>query len=120
MTMSGDNITPFPGMGELPEPTVTVTESKQPYCRHPAIRLVKQDRLVICAECGASLDPFSYLCGQAHAIRTAWDNHRMVKAKVDQLVERIRALEKEAQRMGARVRRLKAKEGAPIDFRKPL
>lgn len=115
-----DNVTRFPGgAGDLPENPVTV-ERTTGYCQHPAIRLVEQDRTVICAKCGATLDPLDYLRGQAHAIRSAWDAHRMVKHKADQLVERIGTLEKEAKRLGALVRRLKAKEPAPLDFRKPL
>lgn len=118
--MSADNVTRFPGMGDLPELPVTIDASKPGFCRHDAIRLNKHDRLVFCAHCGATLDAFDYLCSEANAIRAGWDAHRMVKHKADQLVERIGILEKEAKRLGALVRRLKAKEPAPLDFRKPL
>lgn len=118
--MSGNNIARFPGVGELPDLPVTIDRGKDGFCRHPAIRLNEHDRAVFCAQCGASLDPFDYLRSEANAIRSGWDAHRMVKAKTDQLVERINLLEKEAKRLSALVRRLKAKEPPPVDFRKPL
>lgn len=118
--MSDDKIIQaFPARSDLPENPVTVVRESG-YCGHPAIRLIEHDRAVICAKCGATLDPFDYLKGEAQAIRSAWDSHRMVKAKAEQLVERITVLEKEAKRLSALVRRLKAKEPAPTDFRAPL
>lgn len=114
-----DNVTRFPGTGDLPECPVSV-ERQTGYCEHPAIRLVEHDRAVICAKCGATLDAFEYLRGQAFAIRRGWELYRQVKYRVEELDKKREALVKDVKRLGAQVRRLKAKEPAPVDFRKPL
>lgn len=118
--MATDNITRFPVKDAIPENTVVVEDDRN-YCRHPAITLNQHDRTVMCARCGANLDPFAYLLGEANAIRSAWDHHRMVNAKREELQQRVKLLDKEAKRLSAMVRRLKAKEvAAEQDFRRPL
>ena len=118
--MPQDNITRFPTKDAIPENPVTVEDDRN-YCRHPAITLNQHDRTVTCVGCQANLDPFAYLLGEANAIRSAWENHRMVNAKSEELRQRIRLLDKEAKRLSASVRRLRAKEITEAkDFRKPL
>ena len=114
------SIVNFPRKGDLPECPISV-ERASVFCQHPKIRLVEQDRNLVCAECGATLDPFDYLRDGAYAVRRAWDSHRAVAAKVEELRSRIEHLEKERRRLTSSVRRLRDKAAADVvDVRKPL
>lgn len=119
--MSGDNtIVSFPRKTELPECPVTV-EEKRGFCRHDRIRLVEHDRNVVCADCGAAIDAFTYLLHGAYAIRSAWQNHRMVEHKIEELQKTVGALEKEKRRLASAVKRLREKPQVDVlDVRKPL
>jgi hypothetical protein len=95
---------------DLPECPVKV-EEKAGYCRHGEIALVAHERRIECAECGATLDPFDYLLGDARAIRRGWENYRHVQQLIKERMETIAKLDKEKRRLQAQVRR--------INLRKP-
>lgn len=117
--MSDDKvIRPFPSR-ELPECAVDI-ERRMGHCNHQQITLVEHDRVVLCAVCGATLDPFKYLLDGAYAIRRAWQDHRYVEQEVARKRQQIADLDKERKRLAAKVRTLKAKEVDTLDLRKPL
>ena len=110
----------FPGKSELPDCPVGV-ERRLGFCNHDKIRLVEHDRAVVCANCGATIDPFDYLLKGAYAVRHAWQLHAQVVAKTSELQRAVDDLQKERKRLGAMVKRLAAKTaGDVIDVRKPL
>lgn len=110
----------FPNRSEIPECSVSI-ETKPGYCRHEQIRIVEHSRTVECAKCGASLDPFDYIRGEAYALRRGWQDYKSISAMVREKQEAICVLEKERKRLHAQVKRLKDK--APVDsldMRRPL
>lgn len=97
---------------DLPENLMQIEPRKASavfFCSHEAIRIDPHDRLVFCVRCDATLDPFNYLLKNADQIRTAWDNYKQAKLKVDDLHERIQVLSKEERRLKDRVKRLQDK-----------
>lgn len=107
--MSDDGtIIHFPGQGDIPECPVSFERDLQ-FCRHEQVRLVQHDRNVVCAQCGATIDPFDYLVGEAHAIRRAWSEYASVSAKAKELSQRNEALAKEQRRLAAAIKRQKEK-----------
>lgn len=87
------------------------------YCRHDSIRIDKHDRVVNCAGCGATLDPFDFLLTSAAVIQQAWQRHKEVMHTVGELVERVDFLKKEEKRMRALVKRLEEKAPKTISMR---
>lgn len=113
--MSGDDkIINFPGAEELPENPVRLINSGKPYsfCNHARISLDEHKRTVDCMDCGAVLDPFSFLRDQARTLQLAWSNYRTTSAKVQEINERIETLNKELASVQGKVRR--AKEKVPV------
>lgn len=108
-----EKVITFPGGEELPENPVRVTTSK-PYnpCQHAHIALDAHKRTVDCADCDAVLDPFNFLRDQARVLQGAWDNYRMVVAKVDELNARVGVLKKELASVQGKL--LRAKEKVPV------
>lgn len=118
--MSDDKVIHAFPAAELPESVMTVDARRagEPYfCQHPAIRLNEHDRTVHCAKCGAALDPFNFLLHEAKTIQRAWENHKVVAAKVSELNERVAALAKEEKRLRAQVKRLQDKSGEVVQVR---
>jgi hypothetical protein len=111
----------FPKRGEVPECPVEV-ERRLGFCRHERVRLVEQDRTVVCVDCGATLDPFAYLVEGAYAMRNGWGHYREVCRRIEERREQLAKLDKEKSRLQAAVRRLKEKAGNAdtLDLRKPL
>lgn len=110
-----DKIVSFPGSEPLPENLVRREEDPHRhtrFCTHGRITLDEHNRMVSCAECGATLDPFQFLLKQADLLQRAWDNYRMASRKVDELHSSISNLQTEEKRLKARVRR--AKDAQPI------
>lgn len=120
--MSDDKIIhAFPKRDELPECPVDV-ERKLHFCDHKKIRLIEHDRVVLCVDCGATVDPFAYLVKGAYAIREGWRLHRELGRCIDERREQLEKLNKEKSRLQAVVRRLKQKAGdaETLELRRPL
>lgn len=110
-----DKVVTFPGAEPLPENLIERKEDPKRYtryCHHARITLDEHNRLVNCAECGATLDPFQFLLQQADLLQRAWANHRMAAKKVEDLNTSIANLQAEEKRLKGRVRR--AKEAQPV------
>jgi hypothetical protein len=110
-----DKVVSFPGAEPLPENLIQRQDDlrrRMHYCTHGRITLDAHNRLVTCAECGATLDPFQFLLQQADLLQRAWANHRMAAAKVDELNTSIGNLQAEEKRLKGRIRR--AKETQPV------
>lgn len=109
----------FPS-AELPENLMTI-ESRPAgvpfYCNHEAVTLNEHDRVVNCARCGATLDPFAFLVQNARTIQMAWSNYREAKNKVSELNNRIAILAKEEKRLRGQVKRLQDKTGGVLNLR---
>ncbi len=111
--MSGDKVITFPGGEDLPENPLKLDSSKPyNYCKHPRISLDDHKRTVDCIDCGAVLDPFDFLRGQARTLQDAWDRYKSVSLKVDELNKRAEILAKELASLQGKVRR--AKEKLPV------
>ena len=114
--MAADNITQFPGAGELP-PCPLQIKRAQGFCTHPEIRLDDHTRTVECVQCGATLDPFDFLRKNAITLQQAWISHSVLKQDVDRLVERVTALKKEEAKLKARIATAKKKVGGEVVIR---
>ena len=115
-----DNVTAFPGI-ELPENPMQLVPRPPGYCDHSAIVIDEHNRVVTCADskCGATLDPFNFLCSNATTLQRAWSNYAYVTRQVAEVTERVHALKKEEQRMRGMVKRLQEKAGSVINVRNP-
>lgn len=110
-----DKVISFPGAEPLPENLLTVKENHKHqfnYCNHGRIVLDHHNRLVNCAECGATLDPFQFLEKQADLLQRAWRNYSMAQRKVEELSTSIANLMAEEKRIKGRIRR--AKDSQPV------
>ena len=106
---SADVVRAFPGLPVNPLQVEPLHDHN--YCRHDAIRIIRHERQVVCAQCGRVLDPFAYLETNARTIQQAWESHRHVEARVRELGERLHAMKKEEQRLRAKLKRLQDKDG---------
>lgn len=106
--MGTDNITAFPGAGDLPENLMEVQRDRG-YCQHPRILADEHTRTVNCLACNATLDPFFFVLQQAQLISRAWENHAHCVRQANELQDRIHALKKEEQRLKAMLKRLQDK-----------
>lgn len=71
--MTDEKVLAFPAKGDIPVCPVEIVRGREyGWCNHDKIRLNEHDRCVLCANCGATLDPFEYLKGGAVAIRRGW------------------------------------------------
>ena len=122
--MNDDNdkvIHAFP-TSELPENLMAIEPrpaSVPYYCAHEAVTLNEHDRVVNCARCGATLDPFNFLLTNARTIQMAWSNHKEATRKVGELNERISLLAREEKRLRGQVKRLREKAGGVLKLREP-
>jgi hypothetical protein len=87
------------------------------FCQHDAVTLNEHDRMVNCAKCGATLEPFNFLQSNARTIQMAWINYREAQRKVAELNESIAILTKEQKRLRAQVKRQQDKSGAVLNLR---
>lgn len=108
-----NNITELPGRGDLPENPITLEPRRLGYCDHASIMLDEHTRTVRCADpnCAAVLDPFNFLCSNAHALQRAWGAYREVMHKANEIAERVTDLKREEQRLRAQIRRHQDKGG---------
>jgi len=108
-----EKVVAFPS-AELPENLLAI-EPRAPgapyHCAHESVTLNEHDRVVNCARCGATLDPFGFLLSNARTIQMAWSNHREARNRVAELNDRIATLAKEEKRLRGMVGRLKEKAG---------
>ena len=114
-----DNVTPFPGSGDLPENPLMIAPRHPGWCSHDSIVIDTHTRSIRCATvaCGAVLDPFSYLLTNANTVQRAWSDFREVNRRVSEVTARVDALKKEEQRLRAMVKRLQEKTGSVITVR---
>lgn len=118
--MSG-NVTEFPGSSSIPEnPLKLEQRSELVFCQHDTVSINEHQRTLRCANsrCGAILDPFDFVAGNAKVIQRAWDNHRHVSAEVKSLVERVHELKKEERRLREVVKRLQGKTETVVTVRR--
>lgn len=117
-----DNITALPQAAGLPENPLGIAPRQPGFCSHEAVLLDEHTRTVRCANlnCGATLDAFSFLLGNARVIERAWLSHREVSRIAKEIAERVHLLKKEEQRLRAMVKRLQERTGAVLNVRGPL
>lgn len=106
-----DNVVELPGVQPLPENPMQVAPRVPGFCSHDAIVLDEHHRTVICAnpKCGSVLDPFNFLLHNAYLISRAWQTHREVTRRAQELVDRVDTLKREERRLRDMVKRLQAK-----------
>jgi len=117
---TGAVIHAFPSR-DVPEPPVKLEpEYYSNHCYHMSIVLHEHERQVVCSQCGAVLDPFDYLRGQAVAIRRGWQRYKDAAAREREIRENLTQLEREQKRLQSQIRRLRGKS-APLalDMRTP-
>lgn len=114
-----DNVTQFPGAGDLPENPLQLAPRNPGWCSHDSVILDEHARTVTCAnlKCGAVLDPFNFLQSNAHTIQRAWASYKHVSAQAFEIAERVSVLKKEEQRLRGMVKRLQEKSGAVMTTR---
>lgn len=114
--MNDDVVRQFPGT-ELPENLLSISPQRFDFCNHEKVSLDEHSRTVRCTKCGATLDPFNFLLSNARTIQMAWQNHRMMVHKVQEITDRVDTLKREENRLRGIVKRLQAKSDAVIDVR---
>lgn len=110
------NVRQFPG-AELPEQTLSVEREPFGYCAHDKISLDEHSRTVRCAKCDKVFDPFDFLKNEVRRIQSAWDDHRQVRQKVSDGLDRVEVLKREEARIKGRIKTAKAKVEPVIDVR---
>lgn len=110
------NIRQFPG-AEVPEQTLSVEREPFGYCAHDKISLDEHSRTVRCAKCDKVFDPFDFLKNEVRRIQSAWDDHRQVRQKVSDGLDRVEVLKREEARLKGRIKAAKAKVEPVIDVR---
>jgi hypothetical protein len=106
---SGEVVHAFPGLPINPLQVEPLHDHN--YCHHDAIRIIRHERQIVCAQCARVLDPFAYLETNARTIQQAWESHRQVSNQVRELGERLHAMKKEEARLRAKLKRLQEKDG---------
>lgn len=114
-----DNVTKFPGAGELPDNPLQLAQPPIGFCRHDAVVIDEHTRTITCSDpkCGAVLDAFDFLRTNARTVQMAWQRHRQVSQQAHEIAERVGVLKKEEQRLRAMLKRLQDKTGAIVDLR---
>jgi len=120
MNDTTDNITALPTATALPDNPLGIAQRHPGFCNHESVLLDEHSRTVQCAKCGATLEPFSFLLGNARLIERAWQSHREVSRIAKEIAERVHMLKKEELRLRAMVKRLQDKSGAVLDVRGKL
>ncbi|MFA5386824.1 MAG: hypothetical protein WC322_00295 [Candidatus Paceibacterota bacterium] len=110
------NIRQFPGT-DIPEQTLSVEREPFGYCAHDKISLDEHNRTVKCAGCGKVFDPFDFLKHEVRRIQSAWDDHRQVRQKVSDGLDRLEGLKREEARLKSRIKTARAKAEPVIDVR---
>jgi hypothetical protein len=118
--MSDDNVVHAFPASTMPENLLAI-EPRNPavpyHCNHEKVTLNEHERVVNCAQCNATLDPFAFLLYNAKTIQMAWSNYREATRKVAELNESVAALTRERKRLQGQVSRLKEKPGVVLDVR---
>lgn len=114
-----DNVTSLPSASGLPENPMQLAPRPLGWCDHESIVLDEHTRTVTCAnpKCGAALDPFDFLAGNARTIQRAWSAYRSAMNQANEVAERVSVLKKEEQRLRAMVKRLQEKTGSVVSTR---
>jgi len=111
-----DKVLQFPGAEPLPDNPIEI-ERNDRHCEHGKVSLDEHQRCVNCLQCGAVLDAFDFLRSNARTLQTAWQAHRMVTLKANEVHERVVVLERERKRLAAQVKRLQQKAAPVLDVR---
>ncbi len=111
-----DNIRAFPG-AEIPEQTLKVEREPYGFCTHDKITLDEHSRTVRCVKCNKVFDPFDFLKNEVRRLQVAWEDHRAVRQKVADGLERVEALKREEARLKGRIKTARAKTEPVIDVR---
>jgi len=119
-TDTTDNITALPTATGLPDNPLAIAPRHPGFCGHESVLLDEHSRTVQCAKCGATLDAFGFLLGNARVIERAWMSHREVSRIAKEIAERVHVLKKEELRLRAMVNRLQEKSGAVLNVRGKL
>jgi len=112
-----DNVTAFPGAGDLPDNPLELAPPRPGFCLHDAVILDDHTRSIQCTACGAVLDPFNFVRAQAQTISRAWSAHAHAMRQANEVAERVTVLKKEEARLRAMVKRLQEKTGAVVTVR---
>jgi len=91
------------------KPSITVSEGRDRYCRHGAVQLEKQTRLVTCKWCGAALDPFDVLMGEARRQTNHWHNGNHLAREETRLREQLEDVKRKLRNAKAALKRAKGK-----------
>jgi hypothetical protein len=94
---------------DIGEPPMTVKRAEYNFCKHERIEADDHTRTLICHSCGATLDPFSFVCNSAHTIQRAWENYAFTQHQAAELVARVDALKKEEARIKSRINTARSK-----------
>ncbi|HAX5209033.1 TPA: hypothetical protein JZG45_003884 [Escherichia coli] len=109
MENEGDNVISLvqPGRDEEKLLNITVTDRKdyrQQSCKHRAIEVHEQDRVMLCLQCGCVVDPFQYVLRCANDGEAVVREIKQLHNKRDQLRESVASLEREEKNTKARLR----------------
>ncbi|HBA9513484.1 TPA: hypothetical protein J1413_004854 [Escherichia coli] len=86
---------------------ITVTDRKnyeQQNCKHRAVEVHEQDRVILCLQCGCVVDPFQYILQCANNGEAVVREIKQLYHRRDQLRESVASLEREEKNTKARLR----------------
>lgn len=86
---------------------ITVTDRKnyeQQNCKHRAVGVHEQDRVILCLQCGCVVDPFQYILQCANNGEAVVREIKQLYHRRDQLRESVASLEREEKNTKARLR----------------
>ncbi|PJI56416.1 hypothetical protein [Escherichia coli] len=86
---------------------ITVTDRKnyiQQSCKHRAVEVHEQDRVILCLQCGCVVDPFQYILQCANDGEAVVREIKQLHNRRDQLRESVASLEREEKNAKARLR----------------
>lgn len=92
---------------ELPEPQLTLEpDPVKRYCPHAHVRIYQHYRVIKCADCQATLDPFDFLVQKGQQEQCAFSNIKMLHWEKKRKEEEIENLKKEISKLKAQKRKL--------------
>jgi len=99
-------------VGEFDQPTIRERIPKRDECLHQAVEVDPRNRVVVCCNCDALVDPIVVLVEIAKRERRCWYQSKQAKDARNQLREEIDQLKKEKRNLDRQVQRRRKRSNA--------
>jgi len=99
--MSDDNVI----VGEFDRPAIRERIPKRDECLHRSVEVDPRNRVVVCCNCDARVDPIVVLIEIAKRERLCWYQSKTAKKNLEELRKEIEQLKKEKRNLDRQVQR---------------